>query len=324
MSTPEPGTAALRPVPQPGPQPPGKLDEVMLAMDVVDTLRHREGLVERELNEGMREEQLVARLRELYKSQGIEVPDRIIEEGVKGLKESRFVYTPPRPSFARTMAYIWVRRARYGRRFGTAVAVLAVLFAYYQYQVVGPARQAAEATRVELSETLPRDLDALHQAIVGEAQVPDARELGDSLHAQGKAAIQRGNAAEARQVVANLDTLASQLRQEYRLLIAGRPEDETGFFREHPSFQGRAYFVVVDAVDQRNLPVRLPIRNDETNETETVSRFAVRVPIATFNAIRNDKTANGIVQNAELAEKRRGYLEPEFKMMVLPGRITRW
>jgi hypothetical protein len=320
MSTPESNIAA----PKPGPQAAGTLDEVMLAMDVVDTLRHREGLVERELNEGLREEQLVARLRELYKSQGIEVPDRIIEEGVKGLKESRFVYTPPRPSLARTMALVWVRRTQYVKRFATVLAIAAVLFGAYQYGIVRPARQAAEATRAELSETLPRDLDALHQAIVAEAQVPDARELADALHAQGQEAIQRGNAMEARQVVANLDTLASQLRQEYRLLIAGRPEDETGFFREHPSFQGRAYFVVVNAVDPRGLPVRLPVRNDETNETESVSRFGVRVPIATFNAIRNDKSANGIVQNAELAEKRRGYLEPEFKMPVLPGRITRW
>jgi hypothetical protein len=320
MSTPESNIAA----PTPGPQAAGTLDEVMLAMDVVDTLRHREGLVERELNEGMREEQLVARLRELYKSQGIEVPDRIIEEGVKGLKESRFIYTPPRPSLGRTLALVWVRRTQYVKRMATALAIAAVLFGAYQYGVVRPARQAAEATRVELSETLPRDLDALHQAIVAEAQVPDARELADALRAQGQAAIQRGNAAEARQVVGNLDTLASQLRQEYRLLIAGRPEDETGFFREHPSFQGRAYFAVVNAVDPRGLPVRLPIRNDETNETESVSRFGVRVPIATFNAIRNDKSANGIVQNAELAEKRRGYLEPEFKMAVLPGRVTRW
>ncbi len=107
MSTPEPVTAEKA-----GPPASSTLDEVMLAMDVVDTLRHREGLVERELNEGLRDEQLVARLRELYKSQGIEVPDRIIEEGVKGLKESRFVYTPPRPGLARTLALIWVRRAR--------------------------------------------------------------------------------------------------------------------------------------------------------------------------------------------------------------------
>ena len=124
MSTPEPKP----PAPAPGSPTPSTLDDVMLAMDVVDTLRHREGLVERELNAGLREEQLVARLRELYKSQGIEVPDRIIEEGVKGLKESRFVYTPPRPGYARTLALVWVRRAVYAKRFGTAVAIVAILF----------------------------------------------------------------------------------------------------------------------------------------------------------------------------------------------------
>ena len=52
------------------------------------------------------------RLREIYKSQGIEVPDRIIDEGIKALKESRFVYTPPPPSLGRTLAIIWIRRHR--------------------------------------------------------------------------------------------------------------------------------------------------------------------------------------------------------------------
>ena len=111
----------------------------------------------------MRDEQLVARLRELYKSQGIEVPDRIIEEGVKGLKESRFVYTPPRPGLARTLALIWVRRVR-STASGSAPPslVLAILFGYYQYRAsCAPREQAAEDARVELAQTLPRDLDAL-------------------------------------------------------------------------------------------------------------------------------------------------------------------
>ena len=40
-----------------------KLDDLMLAMDVVDTLRHEERLVSRELNEAARESELVERLR---------------------------------------------------------------------------------------------------------------------------------------------------------------------------------------------------------------------------------------------------------------------
>ncbi len=75
------------------------LDEVMLAMDVVDTLRHRQDLVTRELDGTAREGQLIERLREVYRQQGIEVPDHILKEGVSALAESRFVYDPPPPGF---------------------------------------------------------------------------------------------------------------------------------------------------------------------------------------------------------------------------------
>ena len=102
---PEAAPSAATPSPAP---PPAKLDDMMLAMDVVDTLRHRERLVERELNEDVREEQLIERLRSLYKSQGLDVPDNVIAQGVKALKESRFVYTPPKPGFDRWLANLWV------------------------------------------------------------------------------------------------------------------------------------------------------------------------------------------------------------------------
>jgi hypothetical protein len=319
MSTVEPAAATEKPA-----AASATLDDVMIAMDVVDTLRHRERLVERELNEELREEQLIERLRALYKSQGIEVPDSVIAQGVKALKESRFVYTPAPPSFRRTLATFWVKRGTYGKVLAGTLAALAIIFGLYHFGVVRPRQQAAEAARVELAETLPRQLAAAHQAVAADARVPAARERADAILAQGRAALDRRNAADARAAVGELDRLAAALRQEYVLRIAGRPQDQTGFFREHPRFQGRAYFIVVDALDPSGKPVELPIRNDETNTTETVSRFAVRVPTETFEAVRSDKARNGIVQNARLAEKRRGSIEPEFRMPVLDGRITRW
>jgi hypothetical protein len=303
---------------------PATLDDMMLAMDVVDTLRHRERLVERELNEEVREEQLIERLRELYRSQGIEVPDSIIAQGVKALKESRFVYTPPPPGFGRTLATLWVNRAIYGKWIVGALALFVVGFGIYHFTVVAPRERAAATAQKDLTETLPRELAAAHQAIAAEAQVPAARQRADAILAQGRAALERGHAAAARTALAELDRLAGVLRQEYVLRIAGRPQDQTGFFREHPHFQGRAYFIVVDAVDTAGKPVELSIHNDETNKTETVSRFAVRVPVETFEAVRNDKARNGIVQNVRMADKRRGFLEPEFRMTAMNGRITRW
>ena len=71
------------------------LDDIMLAMDVVDTLRHQQLLVERELKAEDRDQKMMQRLREIYTSQGIEVTDRVLEQGVTALKEGRFVYDPP-------------------------------------------------------------------------------------------------------------------------------------------------------------------------------------------------------------------------------------
>src|SRR5258705_5280023 len=114
------------------PPPPQKLDELMMAMDVVDTIRHRELLVERELEQGSRDDQLRDRLREIYKGQGIEVPDRVIDDGIKALKDSRFVYTPPKPGLAVSLATMWVHRARIlWTMFAVLAAVIALRGAYY-------------------------------------------------------------------------------------------------------------------------------------------------------------------------------------------------
>ncbi|OYW82927.1 MAG: hypothetical protein B7Z22_13340, partial [Hyphomonas sp. 32-62-5] len=95
------------------PDEPRKLDDVMLAMDVVDTLRHRTRIVDMELNEEAREEQLIARLKEIYGAQGIEVPDRILKDGVKALAEQRFVYKPPADTFSVKLAKMYVSRKKW-------------------------------------------------------------------------------------------------------------------------------------------------------------------------------------------------------------------
>ena len=102
------------------------LDELMLAMDVVDTLRHKELVLARELEGEDRDAKLLDQLREIYTSQGIPVTDEILQRGVDALREERFVYTPPAPSFSRTLAHAYVTRGRWGKLAGGAVAVLAV------------------------------------------------------------------------------------------------------------------------------------------------------------------------------------------------------
>src|SRR5262252_7874903 len=94
---------------------PAPLDELMLAMDVVDTLRHRELMLDREVEAEDRDQRLLVRLREIYTAQGIAVTDEVLAQGVAALREERFVYTAPTPSFRRSLATLYVARGRWGK-----------------------------------------------------------------------------------------------------------------------------------------------------------------------------------------------------------------
>ena len=313
-------------------KPSRSLDEVMLAMDVVDTLRHQENLVSRELSEEDRDAQLLQRLRDIYHGQGIEVPDRILQEGVQALKEHRFVYTPPGPSFARTVARAWVNRGRIGRRLLAALALLGLGWGAYQFGVVEPARQRAaqeqaqeQRNRIELAERLPAALEQGHEDVLREAQVPAARERADRLLADGKAAIARSDGEGARQAINDLEVLRADLRREYVLRIVSRPGEPTGVWRvpeRNPA--GRNYYLIVEAVAPDGRILSLPVTSEEDSRTVTASKWGIRVSEDVAMQVQRDRNDDGIVQRNRLGEKRRGQLDVSYLMPVLGGTITQW
>src|SRR5690606_33890483 len=71
-----------------------------------------------------------------------------------------------------------------------------------------------EGARIELSERLPAEMDALYQAIYDETKVQQAVTDADALRTRGKAAAAEGNRAGAEQAVTGLTALRDQLRQE--------------------------------------------------------------------------------------------------------------
>lgn len=305
--------------------PAAPLDEVMLAMDVVDTLRHREHLVARELAEGARKETLIERLRSIYAAQGIEVPDHVLEEGVEALKRERFAYAPPAPGFQVTLAKLYVTRRVWGMYLGIALAVLVVGYAGYVGLVRWPAEQAAENARIELAETLPADLKGLRDIVLAEAEVDTARTAAEKLYETGMAAVGAGDAAGARSAVAELRDLRSRVEQEYVVRIVNRPEEQSGVWRiPDTNTNARNYYLIVEAIGGDGKPVSVPIRNEETGATINTSRWGVRVSETTFDRIRLDKRDDGIIQNDLMAMKVRGTLDPEYRLPVTGGAITEW
>src|SRR5262245_33618721 len=116
----------------------------MLAMDVVDTLRHRELVLDRELQADDRDQRLLERLREIYTAQGITVTDEVLAQGVRALREERFVYAGPKPGFGRALATLYVTRARWGKWVGGTATVLIVAALAFQFLIRGPELRAIE------------------------------------------------------------------------------------------------------------------------------------------------------------------------------------
>jgi Family of unknown function (DUF6384) len=301
------------------------LDEVMLAMDVVDTLRYRQDMAVRELDGDNREKRLIERLRGVYANQGIEVPERILREGVAALEEDRFVYTPPGPGIGRSLAAFYVSRADWGKwvlGLGVAfvLAISAYFFAYLPYQ-----KAQADAARIELAQTLPAQMQSLYDTIFEETKVQTAVTMADQLLGRGQTAAAEGDRDGAETAVRKLTELRDKLRYDYTLRVVNRPDVKSGFWTfPEANSDATNYYIVVEAIDGDNNALTLPIMNEETGEIERVALWGVRVSEDVYNAIGADKSDDGIIQRNLVGQKRFGFLDVKYAIPVMGGTLTRW
>lgn len=301
------------------------LDDVMIAMDVVDTLRHDEQIVEREIDEETRKGRLIDRLREIYRSQGIEVPDRILEEGVKALEEQRFTYTPPKESWATWLANLYVTRHEWGRLVAGMVLALALTWSAWYAWVERPRNLKIAEQRTELSETLPKSLRSEVARIEAAGADEKTRAKAAALAEQGLKAAAAGDRTGARSANAQLSKMRETLSQTYTIRIINRRGAVTGFSRvPKVNRAARNFYVVVEAVDANGKVLPQTILNEETGKTEQVTAWAVRVPSSVYDRIRADKRDDGLLQNATVAIKARGKLTPDWKIETSGGTLTRW
>jgi hypothetical protein len=289
----------------------------MLAMDVVDTLRHRELMLAREVTADERDEDLLERLREIYRGQGIQVTDEILAQGVKALREERFVYRPPPATFGRSLAYLYVTRGRWGKWAGGLLVLVAVAAVSFQLFVRGP--------ELRMVRELPADLQGAYQGVTISTQ--DAGVLGDArgLLTAGEAALADGDYAAARTAVADLRGMSTQLQQQYEIRIVSRPGVRSGTTRVPDENRfAENFYVIVEAVTPDGRALTLPITSEEDGRMRRVALWGLRVDEATYERVRADKQNDGIVNDALVGAKRRGVLEPEYTIQTTGGAITEW
>lgn len=306
-------------------QSPQKLDDVMLAMDIVDTLRHRERLVEMELGGEAREQALIRRLKEIYAAQGIDVPDDILKDGVKALEDKRFQYEAPKPGIAVSLAKIYIARDRWLKPLALVFGLAAFATATYEFGYAAPREARIAAEQVDLKETLPAGLASARDAGLALAADDGARARIETAYQDGIAAARKGEAGPARAALEVLARLKGDLEMDLTVRIVQRDDENSGVFRIRDDAPNvRNYYLIVEAVDAGGRVHALEIESEEDRSVERVAKWGVRVPEGVFNTVAADKQDDRIIENAVIGRKPRGALQPAYSTDGAGGAILKW
>ncbi len=191
---------------------PKKVDlpDIMLAMDVVDTLRHRQSIVDRELDTDAYDKALIEKVRKIYADQGLEVSDEIIQKGVAALREDRFTYVPPKWSFKVALARIYVNRGRWTKIGGIVAVLLVVAWLVVQLAIVGPANREKDR-QVALLATVWKQFKASTPS-------NNLSKVGTTLYQRAKADLNSGRKQAAASAINQLTALARLPNQVDTLL----------------------------------------------------------------------------------------------------------
>lgn len=242
------------------------LDEVMLAMDVVDTLRHSQRLVERELDTEHREQVLMQKLRDIYTSQGIAVPDHILAEGVAALREERFTYKPPQPSLAVTLARLYVSRGKWAKPLLIGITVSVVALVAYQFGSQGLRRY-----RLGQQQAVATAAQAQWEDFVKSEPDAQARVIGETIYRRVQTALQRGDARVAQTQLAQLADL-QKLQAELAAVVAEAKVPEATTQAKHDYAEGLAALGADDVERAHAAATRLA-----TLRTQLAQEYTLRI-----------------------------------------------
>lgn len=301
------------------------LDDIMLAMDVVDTLRHEQFMLEKDLAGEARREDLINRLRGIYKAQGIEVPDAVLMDGVLALEEERFRFTPAKPGFGTRLARLYVNRRKWLPLIYTLTFIFGSVLLVNYVGFVRPQQVEAKKIETQLTKTLPQELTEARERAIDLAGTDDLKARANALHEDGENALNDKNIQGAEQAIQNLENLSRALGQSYELRIVSRFNEASGIYLDskiNPDI--RNFYLIVEAVGAGGSVLAVDIEDEEYKTIERVTKFGVRVPKSVFDAVAADKRDDQIIQDDILGRKARGALEPTLKFEGPTGYIVDW
>ncbi len=293
------------------------LDELMVAMDAVDELRHQDKVVEDELNAKDRRDRLIAKLKQIYEKQGISVSDEMLEAGVDALEKDRFTYKRGKDGLGRSFALLYVKRAKWLKPMlagvSTAILLWVGYFAFVQYP------KSAQI------KSMPKKIHKIYASVISISSDKSAKQRANLLLQEAKDALNSQDIQSAKRKAKELEELLSRVKSRYTVRIVQEPNERSGIWRRPPhNSTAKNYYLIVEAVDDNENIVPLKIKNEEDSKIYSVKRWALRVDRDTYERVRSDKLDDGIVQGAIVGKKERGKLNASYSIPTTGESITKW
>jgi hypothetical protein len=120
-----------------------RLNATLLTMDVVDQLRHRDAELKALAEKGLDDAGLKRRLAEIYRSQGIEVSESILDAGIAAQRERRYIYVAP-TGLKAWLARQWIRRTTVAKRISVGFASVVASLGLFHFGWTVPTEHRAE------------------------------------------------------------------------------------------------------------------------------------------------------------------------------------
>lgn len=312
------------------------LHEMTRIMDVAATLRKERALVEQQLNIDEIKTELRQRLLAAAKISGDPVSEAEVDAAVDQYYDRLHEYREPPASFAKFLAHCWVLRtylAAAALALATAIGVMWGLLVAGVLPGEERTRFVTEQAHAALQYQL-NEAEQLAAAIKRISVEPAATADAERLSAVAAVAFEQRDGNKLAAAMDSLKRLQAELELQYGLFIVNAPGEQSATERLWTDEKGTrtsGYFVFVDALDEQGRPVKVPIRNRETDRTETTSRWAEQVPEKVFDRLRKDKQADGVLDERNFGSKPRGTREVKVELegadgepIERRGQITSW
>ena len=308
-----------------------ELEEMLEILDAATTLRKERERAHLALEVDETRRLLRERLLETAKVTGERISEAEVDAAIERYFTTLHAHEPPERGLQTALAHLYIRRGRVGAVLGGLTLWVGAIWWLF-LSSLGPFSAEGRAARALAKAMEP--IEAAHDELPAIALDPAVDALIEQRWDQALELRETGQTSGLESIAEELESLREELLEEYTAYVVSEPGERSGVIRDYTDDTGTVAagtYLILEALDADDRPVRRRIRDAEKGSSRLVSRWGELVPEEVYARIEADKRADGIVDERLFGEKQRGQRTLDVRMLGTDGlpvpvrrQITEW